>query len=410
MSRDFDWQRLRDDVADVQRAQSEDVDGLRGARARLLLATGGVKPRSRWRLASKTWAVLAAAAIVIAAVGVGGFKRTNDAPLSFRAGAAQSAAQIGATLSASGAEELPLRFSDGTLIALAPTTRARVVHTTAEGAEVTLEQGSLRVAVVHRASSEWHVAAGPFRVLVTGTKFDVSWNAAERTFSLALQEGLVKVDGPTLGPAGRWVKVGERLQAVLEREPAAPAGSAAVSASLEPAPSAVGVASAAGSVAPNLGGAASGGWKELAKHQRYREALASAEAEGFEATCGKVSARDLVSLGNAARFAGSAARAEQAFKAARSRFSGSSEASMAAFYLGRIAYDQRGDRRQAVQWFQNYLREAPGGAFAREAAGRLLEAERALGDRAAAQLAARSYLEKYPSGPHAGLAREVLEP
>jgi TolA-binding protein len=297
------------------------------------------------------------------------------------------------------------------LIALAPATRARVVHTTAHGAEVMLEQGSLRVAVVHRAGSEWHVAAGPFQVLVTGTKFDLSWSATERTFSLALHEGLVKVDGPTLGPSGRWVKVGERLQAVLDGGPAAAASVAASSPTLEPAASAAVVEPAAGgSVTPSRGAAAPNAWKELAQHQKYREALESAEAEGFEETCRKANARDLVLLGNAARFAGAAPRAEQAFKAARSRFAGSSEASMAAFYLGRIAYDQRGDRRQAVQWFQNYLREAPSGALAREAAGRLLEAERALGDRAGAQAAARSYLEKYPSGPHAGLAREMLGP
>jgi TolA-binding protein len=153
-----------------------------------------------------------------------------------------------------------------------------------------------------------------------------------------------------------------------------------------------------------------GAWKELARSQHYREALAAAEGAGFEATCRAASAGDLVLLGNSARFAGSAVRAEQAFRLARSRFPGSSEASMAAFYLGRIAYDQRGDRRQAAEWFQSYLREAPGGALAREAAGRLLEAERALGDRAAAQAAARAYLQKYPSGPHAGLARELLEP
>jgi transmembrane sensor len=201
------------------------------------------------------------------------------------------------------------------------------------------------------------------------------------------------------------------LQAVLDGGPAASAGVAAASPSLEPAASAaVAEPAAGGSVAPGRGAAAPNAWKGLAQQQKYREALASAEAEGFEETCRKASARDLVLLGNAARFAGSAARAEQAFKAVRSRFSGSAEASMAAFYLGRIAYDQRGDRRQAVEWFRSYLREAPGGAFAREAAGRLLEAERALGDRGGAQAAARSYLDKYPSGPHAGLAREMLGP
>jgi hypothetical protein len=48
-------------------------------------------------------------------------------------------------------------------------------------------------------------------------------------------------------------------------------------------------------------------------------------------------------------------------------------------------------------------------ALAREAAGRLIEAERARGDSNAMIAAAESYLRKYPSGPHAGLARGVLK-
>jgi outer membrane protein assembly factor BamD (BamD/ComL family) len=54
------------------------------------------------------------------------------------------------------------------------------------------------------------------------------------------------------------------------------------------------------------------------------------------------------------------------------------------------------------------LQEQPAGGFAREAAGRLIEAHRAAGNRAAAQTAARSYLTRYPNGPHAELARSLL--
>jgi TolA-binding protein len=213
----------------------------------------------------------------------------------------------------------------------------------------------------------------------------------------------VKVDGPTLGPGGRWVKVGEQLSADLNGGPPRAAAESSPSTSpLDPEKAAPAKVDGTQARAKS--------WKELAEHRQYGEALAAAEAAGFEASCRAASASDLVLLGNAARFAGSGARAEQAFRLVRSRFAGTAQASMAAFHLGRIAYDQVGDRRQAAEWFQSYLREAPGGPFAREAAGRLLEAQRALGDRNAARAAARTYLQKYPSGPHAALAHEVLEP
>ena len=81
---------------------------------------------------------------------------------------------------------------------------------------------------------------------------------------------------------------------------------------------------------------------------------------------------------------------------------------MSAFTLGRIAYDERRNYREAARWFQSYLREEPLGGLAREAAGRLIESQRAAGDIAGARESASSYLGKYPAGPHAALARSVL--
>jgi outer membrane protein assembly factor BamD (BamD/ComL family) len=81
---------------------------------------------------------------------------------------------------------------------------------------------------------------------------------------------------------------------------------------------------------------------------------------------------------------------------------------MSAFTLGRIEYDDRRNYQGAARWFQSYLREEPSGGLAREAAGRLIEAQNAAGDMAAARESANAYLRKYPAGPHAGLARTVL--
>jgi len=409
MKEGLDWDTLRADVADVQRPLAEDDALLRRERARLLLATRAAPEPAR-RL-QKRWrgvTMLAAAAALLLVLGAVMRQQKSESALSFAAGNAATSGQVGAWLSASGSAPMPLRFSDGTVVSIAPQARARVLRTTPRGADLDLEQGSLSLAVVHHEGGEWHVGAGPFTVLVTGTKFDVSWSAAERTFTLALQEGSVLVSGPTLSSAGRRVKPGEQLRIAVDAGRAAlPAPRAADSSQSSDAPPAAPADSS--KLSPrNASPAAPGSWKELAKKQNYADALAAAESQGFDETCKTASAPDLVLLGNAARFAGSAARAEQAFRATRTRFAGGREAAMAAFFLGRIAYDQRGNRRDAAQWFQNYLREAPSGALAREASGRLLEAERALGDAAAARVTARQYLEKYPSGPHASLAHTVL--
>jgi hypothetical protein len=403
----FDWQVLQKDVADVQRPFAEDAELLRRERARLMLAARGLSrraPQSRW---SKAWPVLAAAALIALALGF--FAHRQESALSFRTGSSGSAGQLGAALSANGAEPLPVHFSDGTLLSMAPAARARVLKTSSRGADIALEQGSLSLAVVHHEGGHWQVGAGPFTVLVTGTKFDVAWNSAEQTFTLALHEGSVRVSGPTLGAEGRRVSSGESLR-VAVGEPSTPAALAPASsnASAELGPPDI-VSGDATVPAPKSGKpVVLGSWKRLALDQRYAQALAAAEADGFDATCRAASAPDLVLLGNSARFAASPARAERAFRFARARFAGTHEASMASFFLGRIAYDQRGNPGEAAHWFQSYLREEPAGGLAREAAGRLIEAERARGDNAAMVAAAQSYLQKYPSGPHANLARGVL--
>jgi outer membrane protein assembly factor BamD (BamD/ComL family) len=76
---------------------------------------------------------------------------------------------------------------------------------------------------------------------------------------------------------------------------------------------------------------------------------------------------------------------------------------MSAFLLGRSASGV-----QAAEWFSTYLKEQPGGALAREALGRLIEAYQAAGDRVSARAAAERYLKSYPDGPHATLARQAL--
>jgi hypothetical protein len=393
---------LRQDVAEVERGMADSDDGLRAARARFLLAANGRSIRPAGKRISAAWAAFALAATVV--LGFFGWTHSrHDAPLRFDMGSEHAPGQIGELLSSPESEPLPVRFSDGTSLSLAAATRARVTDASEHGATVVLEEGALSVAVVHRAATRWHVSAGPFTVLVTGTKFDVRWVNA--TLTLDLHEGSVTVLGPSLSPGGRHVVPGETLR-MSAAEPRATDGSEAPTSSGN-----VMALPATRDGDPKTGavdtGASRPSWKQLAQEGRYPDALAAAEAEGFEAACRRASAADLVVLGETARFAGSPKRAEQALHLVRLRAGAKHEAAMAAFTLGRIAYDGRG-YRDAARWFGTYLREEPSGSVAREAAGRLIEAEKAAGDVARARDAASAYLAKYPAGPHAGLARTIL--
>jgi transmembrane sensor len=413
----IDLDVLRKDVADVERSVVDWDKELRSARARFLLTAkghrGGQHPKRRRAVLTRT--AFALAASIALAVGGWATYHRQHAPISFRAGTEAAEGQVGDLLYSPGSEPLPVHFSDGTFVSMGASTRARVTETNSHGATVVLAEGSLSLAVVHRAASRWNVAAGPFTVLVTGTKFDVHWNAAEETLALDLHEGSVTVIGPSLGPAGRRVLAGEsiRVSVPSARAAATPNAPFAAPAEMADVPSARGDRAKddrARAVAVETNGAGRGSWRQLALDGLYADALAVAEAEGFETTCRRASTADLLLLGYTARFAGSLKRAEQALQLVQSRPLAGHEAAMSAFTLGRIAYDDRRNYADAARWFRSYLRDEPSGGLAREAAGRLIEAQKAAGDVAAARESASAYLSKYPVGPHAALARAVLNP
>jgi len=77
--------------------------------------------------------------------------------------------------------------------------------------------------------------------------------------------------------------------------------------------------------------------------------------------------------------------------------------------LGKIAADQQASYGEAVTWFETYLREEPGGALAEQALGRLLEIKKRSDPSSAKAVAAR-YLERYPKGAYAALAKSLLSP
>jgi transmembrane sensor len=306
---------------------------------------------------------------------------------------------------------VPLAFSDGSELKLVEGTRARMSEIGPDGAHVVVESGKVSAHVTKRKDTRWRLSFGPFDVDVTGTRFDVDWNAERQELAVVLLEGSVMVGGCVLGD-GRPVSAGETLRASCaerryEVRPSSaepPAKEVAKAGELvHAAPSVMDQAA----TTPRLAPPAPPSWQALARAGKFAEALSSAQARGFASECAASSEAELRLLGDAARLAGEPRAAIQAFSALRRRFPGGAHSAFAAFELGRLHFDQLGAYHEATRWLNTYLAEQPSGPLAREALGRVMEAESKSGNASEAQRTAELYLSRYPSGPHQKLARSL---
>jgi TolA-binding protein len=289
---------------------------------------------------------------------------------------------VGAFLQAPEQREMPLTFSDGTVLRLAPRTQARVSSVSTIGATVLLESGALHADVIHRVDTRWSVAAGPFAIQVTGTKFLAEWDPGAESVVVTLEEGSVIVTGCTLGSKGRRIVAGERLTSSCK-------GATAVESA---APSSVQSAEPPPALAPSALPDSKEGATKVVAPEPYR---------GTDV--------DLLRAADEDRFAGRTEQAKAKLKLARTRFPGTAVAASAAFALGRLAFDQRGSYAEAGDWFERYLEESPSGELAREALGRAIESRARAGESARAQVLAARYLAFYPDGPHSTFARRILK-
>ncbi len=326
---------------------------------------------------------------------------------------------------------VPIDFRDGSRVMLTNGAQARIAKVERNETKIELERGRAELDIVPRPGKHWQVDVGPYVIKVTGTRFDVEWNAGAEQVTLRMREGKVLVAG--CGIDSKALSGSEVFHATCKQgqddvgiEPPPPDGGAGPRTrpsdqpptTLEPAvaesraahvPGTRGDKSVDGKNASTAGASITPSWRELAHRGRYAEALAAVEALGFDAQCERLPSADLLVLGNAARIAGHAAQSNRAFLVLRKRFPGDTAASVAAFNIARVAFDLAGDYPQAVKWFQTYLKERPTGSLAREAHGRLMESLQRARDGDGARQCAASYLSRYPDGPHAELARQLLE-
>ncbi|MFZ5892566.1 MAG: tetratricopeptide repeat protein [Myxococcota bacterium] len=412
----------------IQRALQEEThaaEDIRIARAELLHAVTHAElprqPRGVFALLLHP-RVLASFVAPIAAMAIWLFYVTR--PISFSVGPSESSSSghLGDVVEAAASESLPLNFSEGSSVMLERGGRARVLSADSSGARVLLESGAAEVSITHRVgrTAHWHVEAGPFRVLVTGTRFRVAWDPAAHALDLKLHEGSVVVTSRCLDARGstqieRSVFAGESVSlscpaasdGLTSNEPAASAavGEAAPSAGIEPS------ADAPLRAPPRAEPARSESLDAYRKHLsagQWADAIQAAERADFARVVANAPQGDLLQLADAARLSGRAARAVQALNAVRQRFPGSNEAATAAFALGRIAFDQRKAYAEAARWFSAYLAEQPNGPLMGDAFGRLMEAHERQGDTDVAKADAERYLRRFPQGPYAPEARRIL--
>ena len=312
-----------------------------------------------------------------------------------------------------------VRFRDGSEIEVALDGRARLAESSGDGGRVLLEDGGLRVRVTPRPAgaavpARWTFQAGPFRVQVKGTAFRIRWHSQPGVFELEMTEGEVLATGPGLA---RKVVAGERLRASGDGKTVELAALAPVAPIAQPREAAAPATrveranrpSPARRLAVNAPAAAT--WSHLVASGKLDLVLAQAEAEGIAGVLERRREDDLAALGTAARLGRRFDPARQVFRAQRLRFARSDTGREAAFHLGRLADDVDGDTAGAVAWYDQYLADAPGGALAAEALGRKLAAlDRQPGARAACRDAARTYLARFPDGPHRDLARRLVAP
>ncbi len=329
-------------------------------------------------------------------------------------------------------------FSDGSSVAMTGSSRIRLASLEPQGATVGLDEGTVRVDVVHRPDTRWHFDAGPFRVLVKGTRFDLAWSKADGQFEVRLSQGEVAVKTPLSADPIRLTS-GHRLTVQLAQHrvlidplPAdsaagdaprtaglhgsAPTGSALAADSLRAAPLA---AADAPSPPPARHGARreppsapsserSGSWATYLAEGRLQEILDEAQRRGLDAAVTESTSEDLAALADAARYKGRPDIAERALHKQRARFAGSVRARDAAFLLGRL-HESRGSSglAAALTWYDRYLVEAPSGSYAAEALGRKMTATERLSGKDAARPLALQYLERYPAGAYAPAARAL---
>jgi hypothetical protein len=314
-------------------------------------------------------------------------------------------------------KDATVRFSEGSELTVQRGSRIRIAEAGANTVKAVLEVGASRVRIAGGSTVGFKLEAGPFSVSPSRVaSLMVEW-LADELLRVSIFEGETSVYGtpsPLYLHAGQQVSANARDGTVEVRPLLAPAVStSAVSAAhAEAAPPSRPTEEPAPFLAPAPPGAGATGrrasWPDAVAAGDYAAVLREAERRGINSVLADAPLVDLVALADAARLSGRTEVGKRALLAARNRFARTSAAKDAAFFLGRIADDQEHALASALDWYETYLSEAPHGHFATEAFGRKMVAVSRHSGRTAARPIALDYLKRFPGGPHAAVARDLV--
>ena len=124
-------------------------------------------------------------------------------------------------------------------------------------------------------------------------------------------------------------------------------------------------------------------------------------------TVENASSADLFALADAARYRRRTDLARAALLAQRRRFPRAPRSLDAIFLLGRVEELRAQGAAQAIARYDEYLVQAPTGAYAAEALGRKMILTDERDGRSAARPIADEYLHRFPGGSYAGSARAL---
>jgi len=396
------------------------------------LASAGAMPW-RQRRGPRAWpwlAGFAVAGVAVAVFAIVRYRALSAQPLQYMMEGLVT--RRGDAIEASPHSASRLLFSDESRIVLDPSTRLTVGRLDARGASIDLLDGSLDVSVRSRPNGSWLFSAGPFVVHVTGTSFRLAFAPSLGRMNLQMTSGHVEV----LAPQKRTMTVGAGESIELFTAPPASAGAAAMTAATPDHEDAASAAetrppatnrhhaapdSARRRVAALLPTGAppspatrdrdlsstepSLAWVRWLREGRFAQVVADAEQRGVDRVIAQARPADMAALADAARYIKRYSLSRHVLLTMRSRFAATESANDASFFLGRLAEVTSG-AEPALTWYDTYLRDAPHGLYAKEAMGR----EMRLGLKGRPEETsriARQYLERFPQGPEADLARAL---
>jgi hypothetical protein len=356
-------------------------------------------------------------ALVVSVGASGWMGRLQPAAIQFRVLPGMDLGRVGAYVAPTGDVPLDLKFTEGSLVELKPGARARVAATTPLGATVLLETGRAAVDVVHRDRADWTVVAGPYSVRVHGTAFTVEFDSKTQLFELVMRSGVVSVEGPGISQpveirgAQRFVhRAGLALETPETKLPTELAP--VTTTSPDPSASAIGTESPTTKERAVVSQASSAPaaltWETQVSRGEYSAVLREAERRGIPLVLSTATAAEIMALANAARFSGRVDVGRDGYQALRHRFSGTPAATSAAFLMGRLM--ETSSPGEARRWYDRYEQEAPKGPLVAEAAGRRLLLTQTIGSRAEVRRLAEDYVQRFPDGPYAGVARKIVAP